>query len=82
MKTFFRPVQNQHTSLLLVELMAAVAASVFSVRAGAEICNFTTIAPDLSPSLITNEMTPQQSCMLIFGCENSQVHKHTNNSLF
>ena len=31
-----------------------------------------------APSLLTNEMTPQTSCMFIFGCESSQVHKHTN----
>lgn len=31
----------------------------------------------LSPSLLTSEMTPQPSCMFIFGCESCQVHEHT-----
>lgn len=75
----FRPVQNQYTSLFLLKLMVAVTASVFSVRAGAEVCHSATIAPGLSPSLITNERFPQPSCKLI-GCESNQVHKHANKS--
>lgn len=47
----FRLVQNQYTSLFLLELMVAVTASVFSVRTGAEVCHSATIAPGLSPSL-------------------------------
>ncbi len=43
---FFRPVHNQHTPLLLVELVAAVAmaVSVVSVRAATVVCNSATMA--------------------------------------
>ena len=36
---------------------------------------FLLFAPGLSPSLLTNEISPWSNCMFIFG---SQVHKHTN----
>lgn len=32
----------------------------------------------LMAAVTADELTPQPSCMLIFSCESSQVHIHTN----